>query len=152
MNASAAGDAGLTPWVSQISPGGGNGNALQFSCLENPMDRGAWSYNPWISKSWTRLWLNTHIRIVHKLLMFSVYTSMYHYLPVYMCTCINNFTKKIFAVLFKNFIYLTARGLSYGTWDLQSWLWHENSLAAAVGSSSLARDRTLAPCSVSVAS
>ena len=24
------------------SPGGGQGNALQHSCLENPMDRGAW--------------------------------------------------------------------------------------------------------------
>ena len=24
------------------SPGEGNGNALQYSCLENPMDRGAW--------------------------------------------------------------------------------------------------------------
>ena len=24
------------------SPGGGNGNLLQYSCLENPMDRGAW--------------------------------------------------------------------------------------------------------------
>ena len=24
------------------SPGGGHGNALQYSCLENPMDRGAW--------------------------------------------------------------------------------------------------------------
>ena len=24
------------------SPGEGNGNPLQFSCLENPMDRGAW--------------------------------------------------------------------------------------------------------------
>ena len=24
------------------SPGGGHGNLLQFSCLENPMDRGAW--------------------------------------------------------------------------------------------------------------
>ena len=24
------------------SPGGGNGNPLQFSCLENPIDRGAW--------------------------------------------------------------------------------------------------------------
>ena len=23
-------------------PGGGNGNLLQYSCLENPMDRGAW--------------------------------------------------------------------------------------------------------------
>ena len=25
-----------------ISPGGGHGNALQYFCLENPMDRGAW--------------------------------------------------------------------------------------------------------------
>ena len=24
------------------APGGGNGNPLQYSCLENPMDRGAW--------------------------------------------------------------------------------------------------------------
>ena len=24
------------------SPGGGNGNPLQYSCLENPMDRGRW--------------------------------------------------------------------------------------------------------------
>ena len=24
------------------SPGGGNGNPLQYSCLESPMDRGAW--------------------------------------------------------------------------------------------------------------
>ena len=24
------------------SPGEGNGNALQYSCLKNPMDRGAW--------------------------------------------------------------------------------------------------------------
>ena len=35
-------------------PGGGNGNPLQYSCLENPMDRGAW----WtivhrFAKSWT---------------------------------------------------------------------------------------------------
>ena len=40
------------------SPGGGNGNPLQYSCLGNPMDRGTW----WatvhrVAKSW--LWLNT---------------------------------------------------------------------------------------------
>ena len=28
--------------VSGRSPGGGHGNPLQYSCLENPMDRGAW--------------------------------------------------------------------------------------------------------------
>ena len=27
---------------SRISPGGGHGNPLQYSCMENPMDRGAW--------------------------------------------------------------------------------------------------------------
>ena len=25
-----------------ISPGEGNGNSIQYSCLDNPMDRGAW--------------------------------------------------------------------------------------------------------------
>ena len=34
-------DAGLIP-VSGRSPEGGHGNTLQYSCLENPMDRGAW--------------------------------------------------------------------------------------------------------------
>ena len=32
---------GLTPGLGR-SPGEGNGNPLQYSCLENPMDRGAW--------------------------------------------------------------------------------------------------------------
>ena len=43
-------DAGLIP-RSGRSLGGGNGNPLWFSCLENPMHRGAHS----ISKSWTQL-------------------------------------------------------------------------------------------------
>ena len=34
-------DAGSIP-KSGRSPGEGNGNPLQYSCLENPMDRGAW--------------------------------------------------------------------------------------------------------------
>ena len=32
---------GFDPWVGKI-PGEGNGNPLQYSCLENPMDKGAW--------------------------------------------------------------------------------------------------------------
>ena len=36
-----AGDAGSIPELG-ISPGEGNGNPLQYSCLENSMDRGAW--------------------------------------------------------------------------------------------------------------
>ena len=35
------GDPGLIPGLGR-SPGEGNDNLLQYSCLENPMDRGAW--------------------------------------------------------------------------------------------------------------
>ena len=40
-NAAASGDAGSVPGLGRF-PGEGNGNLLQFSCLGNPMDRGAW--------------------------------------------------------------------------------------------------------------
>ena len=40
-NARDTGDMGLIPGSGR-SPGGGNGHPLQYSCLENPMDRGAW--------------------------------------------------------------------------------------------------------------
>jgi len=36
-----AGDLGLIPGLGR-SPGEGNGNPLKYSCLENPMDKGAW--------------------------------------------------------------------------------------------------------------
>ena len=36
-----AGDPGSIPGLGR-SPGEGNGNPLQYSCLENPMDRGGW--------------------------------------------------------------------------------------------------------------
>ena len=36
-----AGDMGSIPGLGR-STGGGNGNPLPYSCLENPMDRGAW--------------------------------------------------------------------------------------------------------------
>ena len=38
------------------SPAGGNGNPLQYTCLENSMDRGArWATDHGITKSWKRL-------------------------------------------------------------------------------------------------
>ena len=47
------------PWSGRW-PGGGNSNPLQCSCLENPMDRGAWQAMVHrVTKSWTWLkWLN----------------------------------------------------------------------------------------------
>ena len=42
-----AGGLDLIPRLGR-SPGKGNGNTLQYSCLENPVDRGAWhAYSPW---------------------------------------------------------------------------------------------------------
>ena len=56
---------GLIPGLGR-SPEKGNGNLLQYSCLENPMDRGAW----WatvhrVTKSWTCLkqW-STHVKML----------------------------------------------------------------------------------------
>ena len=40
-NAGKTRDTGLIPELERSS-GGGDGNPLQYSCLENPMDRGAW--------------------------------------------------------------------------------------------------------------
>ena len=55
VSACSAGDLGLSPGSGR-SPGEGNGTPLQYSCLENPMDGGAW----WaavhgVAKSQTRL-------------------------------------------------------------------------------------------------
>ena len=48
-------DVGLIPGPGR-SLGGGRGNPLQYSCLENPMDRGAWWATVYgVTKSWT--WL-----------------------------------------------------------------------------------------------
>ena len=55
-----AGDLGLMPGLGR-SPGEGKGNPLQYSCLENPMHRGAW----WatvhgVAKNLTQLSTHTH--------------------------------------------------------------------------------------------
>ena len=56
------GDPGLIPGLGS-SPGEGNGNSLQYSCLENAMDRGAWGAKVHgVAKSW--MWLsNWHLAI-----------------------------------------------------------------------------------------
>ena len=55
VNAGGAGDSGLIPGFSR-SPGGGSGSPLQYSCLENRMDREAWGARVHgVAKSWTGL-------------------------------------------------------------------------------------------------
>ena len=63
-NAGDSREAGSIPGLGR-SPGGGCSNLLQYSCLENSMDRGAW----WatvhrVAKSQTQLkWLSTYARV-----------------------------------------------------------------------------------------
>ena len=56
-----AGDAGSVPGSGRSS-GGGHGNSLQYSCLKNPMNRGAWQTTVHgVAKNQTRLkQLSTH--------------------------------------------------------------------------------------------
>ena len=50
-----AGDLGSIPGLGR-SPGRGHGDLLQYSCLENCMDRGAWQTTVrGVTKSWTQL-------------------------------------------------------------------------------------------------
>ena len=60
------GDTYLIPGPGR-SPGGGNGNPLQYSCLENPVDKGAlWTIVHRVAQSWTRLkQLRTHIHTMY---------------------------------------------------------------------------------------
>ena len=54
-NAGVAEDTGSIPGLGR-SPGGALGYPLQYSCLENPMNRGAWqAIVPGVAKSQTRL-------------------------------------------------------------------------------------------------
>ena len=85
---SSVGDTGSIPGLGR-SPGEGNGNTLQSSCLENPMDKGAW----WatvhgVAKSQTRLSRHilsarerTHTPLGNPLFIYSVNTVLIsHYM------------------------------------------------------------------------
>ena len=67
-----AGDVSSIPGLGR-SPGGGRGNPLQYSCLENPMDRGAWRARVHrVAKSRAQLkWLSTHTQM-YILLKYSI--------------------------------------------------------------------------------
>ena len=58
------GDVGSVPGLGR-SPGGGNGNLLQYPCLENSTDRGAWQATVHgVAQSRTQLSTVTHISII----------------------------------------------------------------------------------------
>ena len=93
-----AGDADLIPELGRF-PGGGNGNPLQYFCLGNPTDRGAWwGYSPW-----------GHKRVRHDLATKPQQTTNL----VLMCE-----TNYGFQLLFFFNLYLGASSLSCSTWNL----------------------------------
>ena len=78
---------GFDPWVGKM-PGGWHGNPLQYSCLENPMDKGAWQATVcWVSKSQTL----THdiIACMHPLcnIYMCIFVCVYIYI-VCVCVCL----------------------------------------------------------------
>ena len=76
---------GLVP-RSRRSPGGGHGNLLQYACLENPMDRGAWlAAVHRVTKSRTALeQLNTALNdVLHQMNFVSIYIHTHIYMCVY---------------------------------------------------------------------
>ena len=74
-------DTGSVPGSGR-SPGEGNGNPLQYSCLENSMDRGVWrAIVHGVAKSWTHLkWLSMHI---------NTHTHIYNHIHTQVHACVH---------------------------------------------------------------
>ena len=82
------GDVGLISGV-EGSPGGRNGKAHQYSCLEDPMDRGAWwATGHGVAKSWTWLSTCTHTLLVSRVSSFLLLSCILWYgcVTVYLFT------------------------------------------------------------------
>ena len=68
-------DVGLIPGWGRW-PGAGNGNPLQYSSLENPMDRGAWWATVYrVTKS--RTWMNYLMIVIYKVFKHDVSIKLY---------------------------------------------------------------------------
>ena len=77
------GDLGSIPGLGR-SPGEGNGNPLQYSCLENPTDRGAWWATVYgVTKSQTQLSDFTSLHIWPQIIFFFLCVCIYIYYQLY---------------------------------------------------------------------
>ena len=83
-------DVGSIPGLGRCPGGGGHGNPLQDSCLENPMDRGAWQVTVHrVAKSWTWLsylahcWLAWGSLLGPRLLMVWPFPSAHFYIRMF---------------------------------------------------------------------
>ena len=85
-NAGVAENTSLIPGLGR-SPGGVLGYPLQYSCLENPMNKGAWQdIVPGVTKSQTWLkWLGTHTHTHSYNLSIYMYICIHVYICTYIC-------------------------------------------------------------------
>ena len=102
-NAGDIGDVGSIPGSAR-SPGGGHGNLLQYSYLENPVDRAAWPATVQrIAKSQTRLkWLGTLTSYFNVLLFLRIFENIMYFL-FYWITFLS--------------LYLLKSSLSFRAWN-----------------------------------
>ena len=72
-------DAGFIPGLGR-SPGGGNSNPLQYSCLENPMERGAWQATArGVAKTWLKRLITLRVpKALSKLFIFWLFSFFPH--------------------------------------------------------------------------
>ena len=81
-------DAGSVPGLGR-SPGRRHGNPLQYSCLENPMDRGAWQaivHRVVKNQTWLK-WLNTQSGCLYNIVDTKCHWIV-HFKVIYLVTCI----------------------------------------------------------------
>ena len=69
-NARHIGDVGSDPGLG-ISSAVGNGNPLQYYCLENPMDRVWWATVHGVAKSWTQLSMHALTELINNAVIVS---------------------------------------------------------------------------------
>ena len=97
------------------SPGGGNENSLQYSCLENPMDRGAWRatvHGIAITQNWSNLACTQHISVYDLSIcrIISIFSVDGHFV-------------KMIRLLTKNLeIYVYMYYWMWAFWSLSTWI------------------------------
>ena len=98
------GDVGSIPG-SERFPRGRHGNPLQYSCLENPMDRGAWQstiHRVTKSQAWLK-WLSTHTHTPMLIIIYSDFSPVLH---------LNLLQKKIVRYFHILFLSLPTKNIS----------------------------------------
>ena len=122
---------GFDPWSGR-SPGEGNGYPLQYPCLENSTDRGAWQATVYrVSKSQTQL-SNFHF---HGIKMLSTLSNFLFILPIKLHVTFTSFEerpntvfhveKNIYIKVYSDFIDIPANQLFWDYWLIFRRVWNK---------------------------